>query len=294
MSNPLRKCLHWFFKWSYAIAYREVNDNKEHFNEKNRFHVIEPTLHTWYADPFPFIDGEKRYIFAELCDDKNCERGTIGVMDLDKGESFTEIINEPFHMSYPNVFKYADDFYMIPETGASKSLRLYKAKEFPYKWELASILKGNIEIVDTSLLYKDEKIYAIGQLMNEQKNVMFELNLNNYSVRECELEGDYLDKRPGGNFTVLEDGIYHALQECGNVYGEYLHICKLDSFDGKVLNEKEIKEFHVSDMILDSKRPYRRVHTYNKVGNLEVYDLMYYQFNPTIIPEKIRRAFLKK
>lgn len=46
---------------------------------------------------------------------------------------------------------------------------------------------------------------------------------------------------------------------------------------------------HVSD----SKRNYRRVHTLNKMGNLEVIDLLYYQINPTILLEKAKRVIKK-
>ena len=72
------------------------------------------------------------------------------------------------------------------------------------------------------------------------------------------------------------------MQECGRVYGEYLHLCKLDSFDGETLQEKEIGTYSVSDMTINSKRNYRRVHTLNKMGSLEVIDLLYYQFNNII------------
>lgn len=72
-----------------------------------------------------------------------------------------------------------------------------------------------------------------------------------------------------------------------------LHLCKLDSFDGETLQEKEIGTYSVSDMTINSKRNYRRVHTLNKMGSLEVIDLLYYQFNPTILLEKAKRVIKK-
>ena len=46
-------------------------------------------------------------------------------------------------------------------------------------------------------------------------------------------------------------------------------------------------------MTINSKRNYRRVHTLNKMGSLEVIDLLYYQFNPTILLEKAKRVIKK-
>ena len=70
------------------------------------------------------------------------------------------------------------------------------------------------------------------------------------------------------------------MQECGRVYGEYLRLCKLDSFDGETLQEREIGTYSVSDMTINSKRNYRRVHTLNKMGDFEVLICYIIKINP--------------
>lgn len=82
-------------------------------------------------------------------------------------------------------------------------------------------------------------------------------------------------------------------RNAGRVYDDNLRLCKLDSFDGETLQEREIGTYSVSDMTINSKRNYRRVHTLNKMGNLEVIDLLYYQINPTILLEKAKRVIKK-
>ena len=48
-------------------------------------------------------------------------------------------------MSYPQVFKWGDEFYMVPETVAAYEVRLYKALEFPFKWVFVkTLMKGNL------------------------------------------------------------------------------------------------------------------------------------------------------
>ena len=98
-------------------------------------------------------------------------------------------------------------------------------------------------------------------IANMAKMVCEKFGDGKINVELAALKGNYVDKRPAGNFIQYDNGIYHALQECGRVYGEYLHLCKLDSFDGETLQEKEIGTYSVSDMTINSKRNYRRVHT---------------------------------
>ena len=258
MKKKIKKFLHNFYKGAYAVGYRHVSDKATHFDNTQPFEVLEPTLHRWYADSFPFVENGWEYIFVEIMDDANGEKGTIGVIDLQDNKGFVEIINEPFHMSFPNTFKFKNDIYMMPETSEANQLRLYKAVELP-----------------------------------EKNNVLFKIYTNTWKAELAALKGNYVDKRPAGNFIQYDNGIYHALQECGRVYGEYLRLCKLDSFDGETLQEKEIGTYSVPDMTINSKRNYRRVHTLNNIGNVEVIDLLYYQFNPTILLEKVKRAIKK-
>lgn len=294
MKKKIKKFLHNFYKGAYAVGYRHVSDKATHFDNTQPFEVLEPTLHRWYADSFPFVENGREYIFVEIMDDANGEKGTIGVIDLHDNKGFVEIINEPFHMSFPNTFKFKNDIYMMPETSEANQLRLYKAVDFPYKWELQSVLYDGISVVDTVFVKTEANImYAVGQKLPEKKNVLFKIDTNTWKAELAALKGNYVDKRPAGNFIQYDNGIYHALQECGRVYGEYLRLIKLDYFDGETLQEREIGTYSVSDMTINSKRNYRRVHTLNKIGNLEVIDLLYYQINPTILLEKAKRVIKK-
>ena len=291
MKKEIKKFLHNFYKGAYAVGYRHAGDNITHFDNTQPFEVLEPTLHRWYADSFPFAENGREYIFVEILDDANGEKGTIGVIDLQDTKEVVEIINEPFHMSFPNVFKFENEFYMMPETSESNQLRLYKAVDFPYEWKLQSILYDDIAVVDTVFVKTEGNVmYAIGQKLPEKNNVLFKIDTNTWKAKLSALKGNYVDKRPAGNFIQYDNGTYHALQECGRVYGEYFHLCKLDSFDGETLQETEIGTYSVSDMVINSKRNYWRVHTLNRMGNLEVIDLLYYQINPTILIEKAKHA----
>lgn len=97
------------------------------------------------ADPFIIKEDEKWYMFFEILD-KKTHKGVIGLAtsnDFNKWEYKSVVLEEEFHLSYPYIFKYDNNFYMLPEGGNSGYLNLYKAVEFPYKWKrVSSLLRG--------------------------------------------------------------------------------------------------------------------------------------------------------
>ena len=74
-------------------------------------------------------------------------QGDIGLATSNDGLSWTYkqvVLDEPFHLSYPYVFKWKNDYYMLPESRQAKSVRLYKAVDFPTKWSfVGTLLNGS-------------------------------------------------------------------------------------------------------------------------------------------------------
>jgi hypothetical protein len=109
------------------------------------------------ADPFMIRVEQTFYMFFEvMCADDF--RGNIGLAVSDDGFKWDYrgiVLREPFHLSYPYVFAWRGEYYMVPETKKSGSVRIYKALSFPNGWALcASPLKG--ALADPSILrYED-------------------------------------------------------------------------------------------------------------------------------------------
>jgi len=67
------------------------------------------------------------------------------------------VLDEPFHLSYPYVFHWHDEYYLIPESFEAKAVRLYKAVDFPHRWSLVGSLIEGEDFVDPSIVRFDEK-----------------------------------------------------------------------------------------------------------------------------------------
>ncbi len=63
------------------------------------------------------------------------------------------VLIEPFHLSYPYVFEWDGDYYMIPETYQARSVRLYRAVAFPTTWRAVATLLHGPYYVDSSVCY---------------------------------------------------------------------------------------------------------------------------------------------
>lgn len=116
-------------------------------------HIVPPAGRIW-ADPFPVEADGRRYIFLEQ--QFNRKNGTLGYIELfdDLSHSeFVPVLEKPYHLSYPGVFRHEGVWYLVPESHENGSIDLYRASSFPVKWEFHSTLINGITAVDSTLLF---------------------------------------------------------------------------------------------------------------------------------------------
>ena len=117
--------------------------------------IIENEKRKFLADPFLIKHNKKTYCFAEEYDHAK-KKGHIVCFDLNK-EKFDKkiILNENFHLSFPFIFKFKNNFFMCPETSNISEIRLYKNINFPFKWKFYKTIKKNIKSVDNIIFKKN-------------------------------------------------------------------------------------------------------------------------------------------
>ncbi|MBC2714641.1 MAG: hypothetical protein HF978_04960 [Desulfobacteraceae bacterium] len=114
------------------------------------------------ADPFLFKHKNTLYLFHEVVL-KSVPEAKIGVSVYDTDNSkwiFQAIVlDEPFHLSYPYIFTHDSEIYMIPESKQAQSVRLYRATDFPLKWELEKIIIKDKKYVDPTICFWQNRFY---------------------------------------------------------------------------------------------------------------------------------------
>lgn len=92
----------------------------------------------YLADPFGLWRGDRLYVFMETFDYRT-HRGGIDAAVYDASLAPIEppraVLREPWHLSYPFVFEAEGETWMLPEAWKSGRLSLYRAIDFPWRWQ---------------------------------------------------------------------------------------------------------------------------------------------------------------
>jgi hypothetical protein len=185
------------------------------------------------ADPFLVKDGLRWHLFFELFNSES-GRGEIGVAessDLATWKFQKVVLAEPFHLSYPFVFKEGDSYYMIPETRASRSIRLYKATNYPLEWRMEKVLiEGNY--ADSSPVYFNNKWWIFTCKAPYSLAIFFADSLLGPWQEHPESPMYWRDSskaRPGGRPIVHDGKLIRFAQDNREGYGKKLRAMIVDT-----------------------------------------------------------------
>lgn len=209
------------------------------------------------ADPFIVRNNNEYFIFYEQFSGKtNATFGDIAVLKSTDGTSWDYqgvVLDEKFHLSFPNIFKWNQKWYMLPEAGASNGLRLYETDSFPNNWRLKSILIENKVFADPILLIKNEMFYIL-----VQDNADFSLRLYVSDALDANWKehpsspiriGHNNGVRPAGRPEIINDSLYYFVQDHTNGYGTAVMAYRIDSIspthfkDVKLTNNPILSKF---------------------------------------------------
>ncbi len=266
----LRKKIQW------NIGY--IRDNwKNNINVDKIIKIANPK-NRWFADPMVVKENKFNFIFFEDYSVNN-KKGSISCIKIDKKNKikyFKEIIKENFHLSFPFIFKYNKKYFMIPESCANKSVRLYKCIKFPNKWKFVKKIIKNIDCVDPVIFkWKNRWILLVSKPENEflynKLHAFSSRNplstnwkpLNSNPVLKSNIIG-----RNAGLIIESKKKIYRISQAYlpGN-YGAFISFNEIKNIFKKKYNEKKIKNiFPAYDKSI------RGIHTLNYVKNFTVFD----------------------
>lgn len=260
------------------------------------YKIVHTPIGQWLADPFLYEYDGQHYLFVEqYFNSKN--RAGIGVYEIKDGNPINNsiIIDNPYHMSYPCVFFYKGNHYMIPESSSNQTIDLYVAEEFPQKWRHEKILVIGRRMVDTTVLVRKDAVYLITYENDSNGWVLhsYLLNMDDYSLLKI---GDTHYKtnvaRPAGCFFEKDGKLYRPAQNCTIKYGESLLIYEVTELSEKFYREEFAYEIKCSDIKINEH--FERIHTINKDSRYTVVDVFQEHFDILHWWKIFKRKFLKR
>jgi len=201
------------------------------------------------ADPFMVNHDGRWFMFFEVMN-QDSERGEIGLSvsrDGFRWEYSRIVLREPFHLSYPHVFRWNDDYYMTPETLRLNSVCLYRADPFPTHWtRVGTILP--VRCADPSIFRVDDTWWLF-----TGKPVAHSDTLRLYYSRHLLgswqehpkspiVEGNAHIARPGGRVTLWDGNLVRYAQDCHTRYGQLVRAFTITELTVTSYAEREVPD----------------------------------------------------
>ena len=258
-----------FEQW--ILAYR--------FDRDEFKYLIPPAGHFW-ADPFQIKVNGRYYIFFEEYVN-TAGRAHISVVEVDRNgivSGPTEVLKLDCHLSYPFVFEWQGDYYMIPETGERNVVELYRASSFPFKWEPAKVLLQANQPLDATLMevngtwWMFVNIQEKGVAVNWDELHLYyaESPLGPWKPHACNpVVSDVRSARPAGRLFWSKNVLYRPSQDSSLRYGYATTISKVAD-----LSPTTYKETEVLKILPDWDKDIIGIHTVNLLDEMTVIDCL--------------------
>lgn len=201
------------------------------------------------ADPFIIRANGRWYMFFEVMT-WPLSRGEIAYAESSDGMRWTyrqTVLTEPFHLSYPYVFKWENAFYMVPESAQSRAVRLYRATSFPTGWSLVGTLLRGERLIDPSIFrYADRWWLFVENSQNGRHDTLrlyFATALTGpweEHPRSPIVQGDPTLARPAGRVLVQCDRIIRFAQNCSPRYGTDVRALEITELTPTRYAEREL------------------------------------------------------
>lgn len=196
------------------------------------------------ADPFLIYEDEMYYIFFEHQAEGNANIAFLKSPDGKNFEYGGEVLDEDFHLSFPQIFRYQGEFFMLPETKQAGNVLLYKAEDFPFKWKIYDTLIKNVAMQDPAILISDSLFLITGRTENLHQFVYTAESLNGSWQRDEKFNirsGD--ETRAAGNFFNVEGNWYIPFQKNSDGYGSGVSLYQLIFEEDKIRFKKIVDSF---------------------------------------------------
>ncbi len=203
----------------------------------------------YVADPFllPRAGGEWLLFFEVY--NRLREKGEIGAARSADGLRWSYeriVLSEPFHLSYPYVFEWEGEVYLVPESHEAGSVRLYRARELPHRWEFVTTLVEGEMLVDPSLFRHEGRWWLLVET-NQEPRRWDTLRL----FGADRLEGPWLEHpqspvvlephraRPAGRVIKWQGRPFRFAQVCDPDYGTAVRAFEILELSPTAYRERE-------------------------------------------------------
>lgn len=263
----------------WRIGYYYADEDADAASPAGQLHtLVPPRDHDW-ADPFIVNHEGRSFIFFEDLPYAVGRAHIAAVEVLGEGRTGEPqiVLSRPYHLSYPFVFDWEGELYMIPESADNHSIELYRCEQFPHRWSLYKVLLENVRAYDSTLLHEDGRWWLFANVAegeadpSEELHLYWSTSLEGPWVPHCAnpVLSDVRQARGAGPLFRRDGNLYRPSQDCAADYGSAVSINRID-----LLDTSSYRETPVGRIEPDRRAGMRCLHTFGTAGRLRVVDFV--------------------
>jgi len=261
----------------WQMGYYFSGEGTDATQRPEHLHRLVPPRDRDWADPFVIQRGGRRFIFFEEMPYQT-GKGHISAIEIQaNGEPGIArmVLDRPYHLSYPFVFEWRGDLYMLPETAQNRTIELYRCEEFPARWVLQQVLIDDISAFDATLWRQGDRwwlfvnVAEAGASPSEELHLYWsESPLGTWAAHPgTHVVSDERHARGAGPLFTRDGVLYRPSQDCSSAYGNAVCVNRVE-----VLDMHNYREVPVSRIPSGWYADMLGLHTFSSAGNLRVID----------------------
>jgi hypothetical protein len=283
------------FRDTWQIMYRRAGDGgatvpartqADAANRLANFRELPSAPGHWYADPFLARDRDRYHMFCEAFDVSR-RKATIASTSIDDHgvvEAPRIVLERSYQLSYPLVFRWNDDWYMLPETRERRAVELFKAVRFPERWEFERLLLHDLDVVDATIFEHDGRLWLLANVAAPGAAIEDELCLfyadslhEDWTPHPMNpIVSDVRRARPAGRVLSHDGQLIRPSQDCSERYGQAIAFNRIVRLTPTEYEEEPIGRLEPKSLCNAAwthTRAALGTHTFNAEGEYEVIDV---------------------
>jgi hypothetical protein len=287
------------FREQWAIVLQRRTDSSK-VNFEHNLRIIRSSKDRFYADPFLIERNGNNYLFFE--DYKfSSRKGVISCCEVDAEGNCSKprpVLERNYHLSYPFLFTWQGELYMIPETRGNRTIEMYRAKDFPNTWVLEAVLMSDVAATDSTLLEYHDKwwLFTAGMLEHASPHETLwlffaESPMGPWTAHpKNPIVSDPSCARPAGCLFFDNGELIRPSQDCTRGYGYATNLHRVS-----VLSETDYQESLLMSISPEQIPGSSGIHTFNQNVEFRVIDCKFpiSRFNFTFLSQVFGRLVAK-
>jgi hypothetical protein len=273
-----------------------VNEQGYCINPKAVYWLGAKERNRYWADSFAVDHGENLLLLFENYDYRQQKANLLGCTFHKESQTFgevTESLTEPWHLSYPFLFKQDKQILCVPESMSHGGVELYELKPETLKLNHLRTLIPDLGAADGTLVHHMKRWYFFftpAHATNTELHIWHADSLEGPFVPHVlnPVKSNVSSVRPAGPFFTHHGKLYRPAQASARTYGGKVIINEI-----KILSEGEFLEERVN--VIFPPSGYSGIHTLSFAGDYLFFDAKKYRFSPASFRHQLlRRLGVKK